>query len=187
MLAKLVKVLKTSNWILTIFASGLAIMVFILPLSPEIALAWGKVKDRVTDQQLHIPADKNWLTINSIRVNGAILEGEDKKVMDEGLWRLPHSSTPDQGSNTVIVAHRYLFLSGGETFYHLDKLNLDEVINIRWQGKDYQYKVTKLAVVDPSQIEIESHTEIPTLTLYTCTPLWTANKRLVVTATLQSN
>ena len=42
-------------------------------------------------------------------------------------------------------------------------------------------------VVDPTQIEIEAPTDDPILTLYTCTPVWTAAQRLIVRSKLVSD
>jgi LPXTG-site transpeptidase (sortase) family protein len=37
-------------------------------------------------------------------------------------------------------------------------------------------------IVDPSAVEIEAPTTQKQLTLYTCTPIWTAKERLVIIA-----
>lgn len=125
---------------------------------------------------------ENTLIIPSINVNGEIHEGEDEQTMNKGLWRIPHSSTPDKSSNTVIVAHRFMWTSGAKTFYHLDKVNPGEEITLIWNKKKYIYKVHETKIVAPQETYIESPTKQPQLTLYTCHPLWTSDKRLVVIA-----
>jgi len=47
------------------------------------------------------------------------------------------------------------------------------------------YTVDRIKQVTATAVEIEAPTARPTLTLYTCTPLWNPKDRLVVTATLQ--
>lgn len=121
------------------------------------------------------------LQIGSIGVDGIIHEG-DKSALDKGIWRRPNTSTPDKGGNTVIVAHRFLYTSGSNTFYHLDKVQLGEVIQLQWKGKLYSYKVFEISEVLPQEVYIENNTLEPIITLYTCTPLFTADKRLVVKA-----
>jgi sortase A len=53
---------------------------------------------------------------------------------------------------------------------------------LHWEGKPYRYMVKNILVVSPSQINIEEPTGENILTLYTCTPLWSAKDRLVIQA-----
>ena len=53
-----------------------------------------------------------------------------------------------------------------------------------WEDKEYDYKVTSIREVPPTAIEIEAPTDANIVTLYTCTPLWSAKNRLVVVAEL---
>ncbi len=124
------------------------------------------------------------LSIPTIGVESEILEGPDEETLDTGLWRRPNTSTPPQGGNTVIVAHRYKYSTGPNTFYYLDKVAVGEKLTVTW-GKDvYVYRVTSTEVVSSNETGIEAQTSRPILTLYTCTPLWSSDKRLVVTAIL---
>lgn len=126
----------------------------------------------------------NVLVIPQIGVDGMILEGEVYRTLDTGIWRRPNTSTPDKGGNTVISAHRYMYTTGPKTFYNLDKMKLNDEFIIFWEGKEYNYKVFEVLEVEPTQIEIEYNTDEPIVTLYTCTPLWTSSRRLVVKAAL---
>ncbi len=134
-----------------------------------------------------VPAasEPNRLTIPKIGVDADILEGADESTLDKGIWRRPNTSTPERGGNTVVVAHRFKYLSGGNTFFHLDKVAAGDEIDVRWDGKEYRYQVTGTEVVSIHQVSIENPTDTPQLTLYTCTPLWTSKQRLVVHASLQ--
>jgi LPXTG-site transpeptidase (sortase) family protein len=51
-----------------------------------------------------------------------------------------------------------------------------------WEGKEYLYEVTETKVVEATAVEIEAPTKDKQLTIYTCTPIWTAKQRLVVIA-----
>lgn len=124
------------------------------------------------------------LTIPQIGVNGEIHEGDNTDLLKLGIWHLPWTGSPDKGGNTVLVAHRFLKTSGPDTFYFLDKLKVGDRFTLTWEGIVYNYSVTKSFVVPPTSIEIESPTAIPTLTLYTCTPLWSSTDRLVIRAEL---
>lgn len=123
----------------------------------------------------------NVLVIPTIGVYIDIVEGNSEKVLSKGAWRRPNTSTPDRGGNTVITAHRYYYIPpNNKTFYNLDKLEIGSKVFIYWQEKEYIYEVYETLIVKPQQLEIEENTEDNILTLYTCHPFFTANKRYVV-------
>ncbi len=125
------------------------------------------------------------LVIPTIGVYIDIVEGDSEEALSRGAWRRPNSSTPDKGGNTVITAHRFQYVPpNNKTFYNLDKLEEGEKILIYWQEIEYIYQVDDIFVVTPIQLSIEENTEEDILTLYTCHPLWTANNRYVVRASL---
>lgn len=130
------------------------------------------------------PEDQNWLYIPKIGVNASINEGQSVLALEKGIWRRPKSSTPDLGSNTVLVAHRFLYTSGPNTFYHLDKLAVGDRFSLWWSGQRYEYEVFLVETVLPSDIQIEAGSTEQIVTLWTCTPLFSASKRLVVVAEL---
>ncbi len=99
-----------------------------------------------------------------------------------GVWRLPYTSTPDKGGNTVLVGHRFTYTEPRGVFYYLDKVQVGDLITAYWNSKPYQYKVTSINVVPPDDVAVEANTSSPRLTLYTCTPLWNAKDRLIVVA-----
>lgn len=131
-----------------------------------------------------IPQD-NRIIISKISVDASIVEGENELALDIGMWHLPDSSTPNKGGNTVITGHRFLYTSGPNTFFNLDKVTIDDTILVYWEGKEYKYKIYEITIVTPDRVDIEANTNESILTLYTCTPLWTNTKRLVIKAILQ--
>lgn len=131
-----------------------------------------------------IPKD-NRLIITKIAVDAPITEGRNDSALKLGMWRRPLSSTPDKGGNTVITGHRFQYTSGPNTFFNLDKITVNDLIYVYWEGKEYIYEVYETSVVLPNKVDIENNTNESILTLYTCTPLWTSQKRLVVKALLQ--
>lgn len=130
---------------------------------------------------------ENTLVIPKIGVDAQIVEGTDEKTLEKGIWHRPNTSTPDIGGNVVLAGHRYLYTSGPKTFYSLDKLKEKDKIIIFWKEKEYMYEVFETKVVPPTAVEIEDAAEEPTLTLFTCTPLFTQTNRLVVKAKLASS
>jgi LPXTG-site transpeptidase (sortase) family protein len=133
------------------------------------------------DNRQPVPAD-NTLVVGKIGVDGKIYEGKSVNVLNQGIWHRPGTGTPVDGGNTVLVAHRFLYTSGPNTFYNLDKIAEGDHIVLYWGGKRYRYEVRGVATVAATDLYIEAPTPEPTLTLWTCTPLFTSQYRLVVTA-----
>jgi len=133
-----------------------------------------------------IPAD-NRLLVPVMHLDEPIIEGSNEHALMQGPWRRPRSSTPDQASNTVIAGHRFTYTNPRGTFYFLDKVKVGDDIGIFWHGKKYVYIVREVKTVGPTDMAIEAATPGPTLTLYTCTPLWAPHNRLVVVARLESH
>ncbi len=130
-----------------------------------------------------IPKD-NTLAIPDIGVFAPIVEGSSSEALQHGIWHRPKTGTPPTGGNTVLVGHRFLYTSGTNTLYHLDKLKVGNTIEVFWSGQRYAYVVDAILVTLPTAVEIEQPTSQPTLTIYTCTPLFAVDKRLVVRAHL---
>lgn len=139
---------------------------------------------QITKSALKKIPEGNVLVIPKIGVDSLIMEGLGPEALDKGVWHRPQSSTPDKGGNTVITGHRFLYAAGPKTFYHLDKMTIGDQFILFWQGKEYDYEIVDVFTVTPDQVEIEDDTNEPIVTLYTCTPLWSASLRLVIRAKL---
>lgn len=148
-----------------------------LPYKTNLDKNSGKNKTRAA-----IPAD-NRLVIPKLALNEHIYVGTNPHLVNKGVWARPNASTPPQKSNTVLVGHRFTY-DGPATFYSLDKVTTGDPIIVYWQGKEYDYRVATTKVVPPTAVEVEAPSGAPELTVYTCTPLWSATNRLVVVAKL---
>jgi LPXTG-site transpeptidase (sortase) family protein len=166
-----------------------------LPILPQL-LFWIQSKDThkmsVLQAKVESPPPKgtakpteNRLIIPSMLLDEPINEGKTLATLRKGLWRLPHTSTPDTSSNTVIVGHRLTYSNPRGTLYNLDKVHVNDTLGLWWNGKQYIYSVTSTKVVHASEVSVEAPTDKAQLTLYTCTPLWLPKDRLVVTANLE--
>ena len=126
------------------------------------------------------------LIIPSIGVDMKIVFVENEaQALRKGAWHFPGSGTPnnpDDYKNIVLSAHRYLYTSGPNTFFNLDKVEKDDLIIIKWDKKEYQYKVDRVYIVKPTEVSILKDTGIEKLTLFTCHPAFTTKQRLVVDA-----
>lgn len=138
-----------------------------------------------TDEPTAAIAGESTLTIPKIGVAIAVIEGDDERALDSGAWRVPTTSANPTLGNMALAAHRYKRKPpASETFYLLDKLEPGDELTLAWRGTAYRYAVTTTQVVEPTAVEVLAPTTEPTLTLITCTPLFSTAQRLVVTAKL---
>lgn len=174
----------------------LAVYIMTMPFFPEVELLLNQNRDDtqgfvyqsqaakdagVEEEVLNPIPTENRIVIPKINVDSEVLEGGSIDILHNGQsWRRPQTSNPQQGGNTVIVAHRY-FGQGKNTFYHLNKLLVGDEILVFWEGKEHTYKIDKVFETNPENIAIENNTKEEILTLYTCSGL-SAEKRFVVIA-----
>ena len=112
------------------------------------------------------------------------------KAMENGVahFAIPGAnSVPGQVGNTVLSGHSSNDLfDGGDykfIFAQLDKLEAGDVFYVNYEGVRYSYVVRRKEVVLPTEVnKIVLDTDKPWMTLITCTPLGTAEKRLLVFA-----
>ena len=129
---------------------------------------------------------QNTLSIPRLEISQRIAILPTIKGLGNYIWHRPNSSTPDQGGNSVFVAHRMITIPFPmkATFGTLPKVTIDDVIEVNWGGKLYKYKVYETKIVRPADIEVEFNTDEPIITLYTCVYTLTGKDRFVVRAKL---
>jgi sortase A len=138
-------------------------------------------------QQRTVPEGRR-LLIPTIGVNVAIVEGDTEAALDKGgVWRIPSTSVPSLGGNTVLSGHRWKYLPPSSiSLYLLDKVKDGDPIIILWDKHLYTYRVRGREIVTPNQTEILDQTNSPQLTIFTCTPIFSTSHRLVLYADLIS-
>jgi len=126
-----------------------------------------------------------YLLIPSIDVEGSVVEGINSIDMDRGFWHFPTSKYPGEKGNSVIIGHRFQYIPPAKnTFYHLDRVNIGDEVIIKQGDDSLTFIVTNIEIVEKNDISILTDTLDYRLTLVTCTPLWTSDMRLVITAKL---
>ncbi len=186
--------LRRINNALSLIVFVLAFYIVLLPLVPNLHYWFNKatyhyptlVKQNLPSSKgsESIPAE-NTLVIPDIGSQQVVYDGPTSGTLAKGVWRIPSTSNPTQGSNTVFAGHRFTYTQPEGVFYNLDKVKLGDKIVLYWNQEKYTYKVTNVVIVPPTAVEIQAPTADPMLTLYTCTPLWSASDRLVVQAVFQ--
>jgi len=196
-----VKLSKINNLLLAliILING---YIIIAPILPALIFGWQghqakqqqlqrEIHSQVTHKPTTPPAasQPNHVIIPTMLLDQPILEGSIRNqysVLNQGIWRWPQGSTPDKGSNTVLIGHRFTYTNPRGVFYFLNKVKLSDEIGVFWNNKQYLYKVVSVTEVPPNDTAIEANTQNPELTLFTCTPLWLPKDRLVIVAALES-
>lgn len=188
--------LRTINRCLAIVIITINLYFVIAPFYPVVHFWWQRTFSKtaaqlqsVVDQQktnntstTTITRDGRHIVIPKLALDTPVLNEANNTYATAGAWHRARTSTPGHGSNTVIVGHRFTYANPSGVFYHLDKLATGDEILLMWDNKSYIYKVTGSRVVPATETSVEDPTESELLTLYTCTPLWSAKDRLVITA-----
>lgn len=133
------------------------------------------------------------IQIPKIGVNAPVVYNEksyqEQKIqsaLQRGVVHYGTTALPGQAGNAVLLGHSsgQLWTPGEYKFVFtlLDRLSAGDTILLDYKGTRYIYKVTSTKVVPPSDISVIGHTETPTLTLITCTPVGTDKNRLIISA-----
>lgn len=183
------------NNILTVFIVVFALYIIVTPYIPEIlwrlrprtSAPYAGALAESTGDTSKATAQKppeNRIVLPSAGINLPIVEGNGIWVIDSGgSWRKNlWVNSPKEAGNTVVVAHRFSYRNPDGGFYHLDKVRVGDKLAVYWQGEELLYEVREVKTVEPTAVEVEANTSGRTLTLYTCTPVITAEHRLVVIA-----
>lgn len=179
------------NNILTAIVIGMGLYLMLAPYMPSIDF-WFKKRSGFNEPSYAvqsvdgeqgtatIPSD-NRLAIPSIGLDEHIFDSDEPNGVNKGVYRRDKTSAPPLGGNTVFVGHRFSYFPNiPAPFYNLDKVKVGDKMVVAWDGIVYRYKVSEIRVVQPTDTAVEAPTKTSKLTVYTCTPLWSARQRLVV-------
>ena len=179
------KIIKILVLIILLGLMAAGIYILLLLTAPKLLPA---LENKSNQANVDVIA-QNKLIIEDIQVNADIREG-DASVLDKGMWhRLPEAGNPEKGGNFILSGHRFKIAAtpaevrDASVLYDIDKLNVGSKIVVHWNGRKYNYTVTKRYKVKPNQVEIEKSTETR-MTLYTCTLGGAYDGREVVEASI---
>jgi len=149
------------------------------------------IQEQVAEFKSSLPENKfdvspNRVIIPKIGVNAPIVVTDNADYgLSQGAWLVPDTSTPDKGGNTVITGHRFKYLPPHNlTFYLFHKLEAGDLVSIIWKERDYLYRIKEVQIVDATEVSILEPTDEPTLTMFTCHPIYSTEERLVVISEL---
>ncbi|MBM3210204.1 sortase [Candidatus Saccharibacteria bacterium] len=152
------------------------------------------IADPTLDTTVEDPSSK--LIIPKINVESPILLGvgtdhdSQMKAMENGVaqFAIPGANAnPGEAGNFVVSGHSSndAFAPGDYKFIFAqnEKLTQGDTIYVNHQNTRYTYSITDMKVVLPSEVSaVQIATDKPMLTLISCVPLGTADKRLLIFA-----
>src|SRR5215203_1821628 len=130
------------------------------------------------------------LTIPSIGIYGApVFDSVSPMALAKGIAHLPDTSlpwSPTSQRNVYLAGHRMGFRGTWSRmlFYNLDKVGKgDKVVLKDRSGRAYEYRVSETFLAEPTDAWVTGQVRgKDMLTLQTCTPIPTFEKRLIVRA-----
>lgn len=132
------------------------------------------------------------IKIPKIGLDHVVVSGTDRTSLQKGPGHYPATPLPGQFGNSAIAGHRTTY---GAPFGRQDELTVGDKIVLETVRGTFTYEVDKQnTVVSPSDVSVieptpdpsdpTGNTFLPTLTLTTCHPKYSAAKRLITTAKL---
>jgi sortase A len=121
------------------------------------------------------------LKVPKIGLDQYVVQGVGLGDLRKGPGHYPETPLPGEQGNAAIAGHRTTY---GAPFNRLGELVDGDELQVTTLKGTFAYKVARVHVVKPSQVEVLNATPTPTLTLTTCHPKYSAKERLIVVAHL---
>jgi sortase A len=130
------------------------------------------------------------LTVEALEIYDVpVYDSASTWAMDNGISHIPETSmpwSPTPQRNVYLAGHRLGWPGTWShlVFYHLDKLAPGDSVVLRdRQGRRYEYEVTETFITDPGDSWVMGQVRgRDIVTLQTCTPIPSFEKRIVVRA-----
>jgi len=121
------------------------------------------------------------IQIPAIDVDSPVFQGDDWDQLKKGVGQHIGSALPGQDGNLVLSAHNDIY---GEIFRYLDRLSPGDEVVISTERQSYTYVISRIEIVNPTDVWVMAPTEHASSTLISCYPYQVNNKRIVVIADL---
>jgi len=120
------------------------------------------------------------LEIPRLNLSVVVAEGDDDGTLDVAAGHLPDTPLPWADGNSAFAAHR------DTLFRPIRHIKVDDEVRLLTPHGEFNYRVSKLTIVEPTDLWVLDPTGHDTLTLITCYPfnfIGHAPKRFIVQAT----
>ena len=116
-----------------------------------------------------------------IHARFVFVSGTGEQSLKKGPGHYAGTGLPGQGGTVAIAGHRTTYEA---PFRRLDRMKRGDEITLTMPYGRFAYSVEGSRVVSPSHVKVLRHVSHERLVLTTCTPLYSAKQRLIVTARL---
>ena len=123
------------------------------------------------------------IDIPKIGLDEVVVEGVGVEDLKKGVGHYPDTKMPGEKGNVAFAGHRTTY---GHPFNRIDELNNGDEITVTTRAGTFRYDVMEKKVVTPETVSVLDDTPDNRLTLTTCHPMYSAEKRLIVVAKLVS-
>jgi len=131
------------------------------------------------------------LYIPKLKIKAPIIanvNGNDKeryfKALEKGVAHYANTALPGENGNIFIFGHSNFYRDRPgrykRVFARLNRLKSGDQIKIHYRQREYKYIVSQTRLIGPRQVEVLRRTKKERLTLMTCWPPGTTEKRLIV-------
>lgn len=110
-----------------------------------------------------------------------VVQGDGWEQLKKGVGQHIGSANPGERGNMVVSAHNDIF---GELFRNLDQLKPGDAVLVSTATRQWEYRVTGIQLVEPTDVSVMAPTTRATLTMISCYPYLVDNQRIVVFAEL---
>jgi sortase A len=110
-----------------------------------------------------------------------VVQGDGWEQLKKGVAQHVGTANPGDKGNMVVSAHNDIF---GELFRRLDQLKPGDEVLVSTATRQWEYRVTGVQIVEPTDVSVMAPTVRPTLTMISCYPYLVDNQRIVVFAEL---
>lgn len=134
------------------------------------------------------------LYVDKIGINVPVVlsvDGKNKsyylKSLEQGVAHMKDTALPGNEGNVFIFGHSSYYTGDyREIFARLNELETGDEITIKSSARDYKYKIYDKQIIAADQMEVlDQPKDKSIITLMTCWPLGTKDKRLIVVGELE--
>jgi sortase A len=147
---------------------------------PERRLAF---RARALERQLEDGDAMGRIVMPSIGVSEVFVEGTEAADLRKGPGHYPGTPLPGEHGTVAIAGHRTTY---GAPFRNVDELERGDRIELRMPYGRFSYRVERTRIVPPTETSVIARVDHDRLVLSACHPLFSAAKRIIVFARLDS-
>ena len=144
---------------------------------------WSSIRIKAYSQALALPFPEPMaeLSVPRLHLYAPLFDGTDDSTLDRGVGHIADTAFPGGSGNVGVAGHRDGF------FRRLKDIQVGDTVEIAARDESTIYRVDRVEIVTPSDVEVLKSGSTSTLTLVTCYPFYFvghAPQRFIVEATL---